>query len=245
MTAAAGITVDTAGVAPTVEVIGLSRTFPTPAGPVTALAQADLCVAGGEMVAIVGPSGAGKSTLLHLLGLLDSPTSGRYRLAGADTSELSPTDRGRLRAQAIGFVFQAFHLVGHKSATENVMLPLIYQRAPRETRRGRAIEALERIGLGQRLDAAPATMSGGEKQRVAVARALVHNPRLLLCDEPTGNLDTENSRAVIDLLRELTRQDGMATIVVTHDLEVAASADRIIRVVDGHTRLPEGGPDAA
>lgn len=210
----------------------LSRTYPSPAGPVTALQEASFDVRAGEMVAIIGPSGSGKSTLMNLLGLLDRPTSGELCLAGADTSGLDEKERTRWRATSIGFIFQAFHLVGHKTAIANVTLPLTYARHPRRDRAGTAAQALSRVGLGHRLDAYPNTLSGGEKQRVAIARATVHNPDLLLADEPTGNLDSKNSHAVMTSLGGLAA-GGLAVVVVTHDHAVAAVADRILVVSDG------------
>jgi putative ABC transport system ATP-binding protein len=210
----------------------LSRTYPSPAGPVTALQEASFEVCAGEMVAIIGPSGSGKSTLMNLLGLLDRPTSGELCLAGADTSGLDENERTRWRATSIGFIFQAFHLVGHKSAVANVALPLTYARYPRRGRAAAATQALGRVGLGHRLDAYPATLSGGEKQRVAIARATVHDPDLLLADEPTGNLDSKNSHSVMTSLRELAG-GGLAIVVVTHDHAVAAVADRVLVVSDG------------
>ncbi|MDX6738309.1 ABC transporter ATP-binding protein [Actinocorallia sp. A-T 12471] len=193
-------------------------------------------VGAGELVAIIGPSGSGKSTLLNILGLLDRPSSGSYLLRGSDTAHLAERERTRVRAQSIGFVFQAFHLVAHKTAWANVALPLLYTRVPHRDRRRRAEEQLHRVGLGHRLDAYPATLSGGEKQRVAIARATVHGPSMLLCDEPTGNLDSETSATVMDLLDRMAG-DGLAVVVVTHDPAVAARADRVLRVRDG--RLAE------
>lgn len=217
---------------PVLRLKDVGRVFPTPSGPVTALREVTFSVEPGELVAIIGPSGSGKSTLLNVLGLLDRPDSGSYLLYGQDTARLTERDRTRLRAQRIGFVFQAFHLVGHKTAAANVELPLMYTKAPRAGRRGRAEEALARIGLAHRAHALPHTLSGGEKQRVAIARATVHDPVLLLCDEPTGNLDSANSARVMEVLHGLARQ-GLAVVVVTHDQAVAETADRVLRVRDG------------
>ncbi|WP_018654123.1 ABC transporter ATP-binding protein [Actinomadura flavalba] len=221
---------------------GVGRVYDSPAGPVTALDGVSFEVAAGDLVAIIGPSGSGKSTLLNTLGLLDRPTAGRYLLNGEDTAGLPEAARTRLRAQHIGFVFQAFHLVGHKTAVANVTLPLMYNRRPRRERREQAEQALIRVGLEHRLRALPHTMSGGEKQRVAIARATVHEPLLLLCDEPTGNLDTDTSATVMELLGDLAR-GGLAVVVVTHDLAVAEAADRVLRVRDG--RLTEVGAGRA
>lgn len=218
-----------------VDVRGLQRIFDTPSGPVEALSHADLHVHAGEVVAVRGPSGSGKSTLMHQIGLLDRPTGGRYLLAGTDTSTLSPRDRAALRARTIGFVLQAFHLVPHKSALQNVALPLVYAGAPRRERRPRAAVALDAVGMSHRASARPGTMSGGEQQRVAVARAVVQRPRLLLCDEPTGNLDQENAARVVALLRAFAADDAMAVLLVTHDPDVAAAADRTVSLRDGRT----------
>ncbi|GAA1415460.1 ABC transporter ATP-binding protein [Catellatospora coxensis] len=216
---------------PVLEAVGLSRVF---AGPpeVHALRDASLSVKGGEMVAVVGASGSGKSTLLNILGLLDKPTSGVLRLGGRDVTTLTERERTRARARAIGFVFQAFHLVPHLDCVRNVMLPLVHQGVPRDVRGHRAEAALGRVGLAHRLTARPGTLSGGEQQRVAVARAIVHDPTLLLCDEPTGNLDSENTATVLELLRELATP-GRAVVVITHDQQVRDAADRWVEVRDG------------
>ncbi len=212
----------------------LWREFPT-VPPVLAVRDANLTVNEGDYVAIVGPSGSGKSTLLHLLGLLDRPTSGSYKLQGVDTAGLSDRQRAGLRARAIGFVFQSFHLLPHRTATENVMLADVYRRGPRGERRQRSIDALERVGLGHRLDAMPPTMSGGERQRVAVARALAGEPAVLLADEPTGNLDTATTDSVMALFDTLA-ETGLTVVVITHDLEVADRAQRRIEIRDGVLR---------
>jgi putative ABC transport system ATP-binding protein len=209
----------------------VSRTFEGPP-PVEALKPTDLVVERGEYVAIVGPSGSGKSTLLHLLGLLDQPTSGAYYLNGIDTSALSEPERAGLRASHIGFVFQAFHLLAHRTNVENVMLADVYRPGGREDRRERAVEALVKVGLGHRLDGNPTTLSGGERQRVAVARALVSSPSLLLADEPTGNLDTVTGDQIMALFSELHAQ-GLTVAVITHDDAVALRAQRIVRIRDG------------
>ncbi|MGH1504928.1 MAG: ABC transporter ATP-binding protein [Acidimicrobiales bacterium] len=221
---------------PVVELVGVSRVFgSTP--PVRALDDANLRIDEGDYLAIVGPSGSGKSTLLHLLGLLDTPTSGTYRLDGIDTADLGERERAGLRSSRLGFVFQAFHLLAHRSAVENVMLAEVYRDrrgAPSDTsRRARAVAALERVGLGHRLDAAPTTLSGGERQRVAVARALVGEPSLLLADEPTGNLDSSTSAKILDLFDEL-HASGLTLAVITHDDDVSERAERRVRIHDGH-----------
>jgi len=209
------------------------------ARPVTALSNCSLRIDRGEHVAIMGPSGSGKSTMLNLLGLLDEPTSGEYLLDGQPTATLAESRRCDIRSYQIGFVFQSFQLVAYRSAVENVETGLLYQRVRRRDRRARAIEVLERVGLASRQWATPTEMSGGERQRVAVARALVRRPALVLCDEPTGNLDTEAGGHVPDLLDELSAE-GLTIVVITHDHAVAARARRVIEIRDG--RIHETAP---
>jgi putative ABC transport system ATP-binding protein len=216
---------------PVIELAGLARIYPGPP-PVPALRPAHLVIEAGDYVAVTGPSGSGKSTLLHLLGLLDTPTGGRYLLDGLDTSALNDRDRSALRGRRIGVVFQAFHLLPYRTALENVLLAQLYNSTPRGARLAAAIGALRAVGLGHRLDALPTTLSGGESQRVAIARALVNTPSLLLCDEPTGNLDSRNAAAVMDLLDELNAA-GYTIVVITHDPAVAAHARRAIAISDG------------
>ncbi len=218
-------------VAPVVLLDDLSRVFPTDP-PVEALRSVHLRVDPGEYVAIIGPSGSGKSTLLNVLGLLDRPTSGTYLLDGIDTAGLGDRSRAAERGRRIGFVFQSFHLLSYRSVEENVMLSELYLGTSRKDRRRRAIEALERVGLGHRLGFAPIRLSGGERQRVAIARALLGEPSLLLCDEPTGNLDSVNTAAVLDLFDDL-RAQGLTILVITHDGDVARRAQRRVRMVDG------------
>jgi putative ABC transport system ATP-binding protein len=207
---------------------------------VTALFPTDLRVDTGEFLAVVGPSGSGKSTLLNLLGMLDHPTEGTYRLSGTDVASLTDRDRAALRGRRVGFVFQAFHLLPHRTALENVALAQLYVTGRREPRRANAAQALRRVGLGHRLDALPSRMSGGERQRVAIARALVNSPDILLCDEPTGNLDSATARSVLDLLTELNRA-GATIVVITHDPAVARRARRQVTIRDG--RLSETAAD--
>jgi putative ABC transport system ATP-binding protein len=210
---------------------GVALTYPgTP--PVPALRPCDLQVAPGEQLAVVGPSGSGKSTLLNVAGLLDRPTQGSYELDGVDTSSLSDRDRTALRGQRIGFVFQSFHLLPYRSAEDNVLLALLYRRGRRAGRRELARQALERVGLAHRLGALPGTMSGGEQQRVAIARALVTRPSLLLCDEPTGNLDSATAAGVLTLIDEL-HAGGLTVVLITHDQRVAARAGRSVTIRDG------------
>jgi putative ABC transport system ATP-binding protein len=217
--------------APVIELRGLARTYPGPP-PVPALRPADLVIEAGDYVAVTGPSGSGKSTLLHLLGLLDSPTAGSYLLDGLDTSRLGDRDRSALRGSRIGFVFQAFHLLPYRTALENVLLAQMYNQTPRSARVRAAVDALDAVRLGHRLDALPTTLSGGECQRVAIARALVNRPSLLLCDEPTGNLDSQNAAALMDLLDQLNAA-GFTIVVITHDVSVAAHGGRTIAISDG------------
>jgi putative ABC transport system ATP-binding protein len=216
---------------PVVDLAGLELVYPVEP-PVTAVRSCDLTVRGGEYVAVVGASGSGKSSLLNVIGLLDRPTSGRYRLDGIDTTGLSDAERTELRARRVGFVFQAFHLLPYRTAAENVMLGLMYGGVPRRRRAALAARALERVGMGHRLHAEPTTLSGGERQRVAIARALAVRPSLLLCDEPTGNLDSATARTVLDLIAEL-HGEGVTVVVITHDASVAAGAGRVVRMRDG------------
>lgn len=211
---------------------GLGLTYPG-AVPVEALKSCDLRVRAGDYVTVVGPSGSGKSTLLNVIGLLDRQTSGRYLLDGQETLELSEDARTSLRGHRIGFVFQSFHLIDHRTATENVMLGLLYRRLPLAVRRERAEDVLRKVELDHRLDALPATMSGGERQRVAIARALIGQPALLLCDEPTGNLDSATSDTVLALLDQLHDQ-GVTIMLITHDSSVAERGTRCLTISDGH-----------
>ncbi|MFF4761280.1 ABC transporter ATP-binding protein [Streptomyces sp. NPDC001276] len=210
--------------------------------PVHALREVDLMVRRGEHLSVVGPSGSGKSTLLNVLGLLDRPTSGAYWLDGVLTNELADLERTALRGSRIGFVFQSFHLLPYRTVDENVMLSEVY-RAPRSghgrgSRRDRAREALARVGLGHRFGFLPGRLSGGERQRVAIARALLGEPALLLCDEPTGNLDSENTESVLELFDVLQGQ-GMTLLVITHDDAVSARASRRVRIRDGRLSQEE------
>jgi putative ABC transport system ATP-binding protein len=220
----------TAGTA-VVELAAISRSFPgTPV--VEAVRGVDLTIDRGEYISIVGPSGSGKSTLLHILGLLDRPTGGTYRLDGIDTGSMSERERAVWREQRIGFVFQSFHLLGHRSVLENVVLALVYGGVPRRDRALRARSALERVGLAHRTEFSPLTLSGGERQRVAIARALVGEPSLLLADEPTGNLDSATSASILDIFDAL-HADGLTLAVVTHDDQVSERAQHRVRTVDG------------
>ena len=217
--------------APIVELRNVTRSFPGPP-EVQALKQVNLAVSAGDYLAIVGPSGSGKSTMLNLLGLLDRPSVGEYHLFGELTTQLTETERATVRASTIGFVFQAFHLLPHRSVLDNVLLPMLYSGVPRAEREDRARDALRRVGLSHRVDFSPGVLSGGERQRVAVARAVVSSPQLLLADEPTGNLDQRTSGEVMELFEELNA-DGLTLIVITHDDAVARRARRTIRISDG------------
>jgi putative ABC transport system ATP-binding protein len=219
--------------APAFEAVGLTRSYQLEGVSVDALRGVDLTVASGEFAAIIGPSGSGKSTLMHLLGCLDRPTSGTLRVSGVDVATLTDTELAELRNQTIGFVFQSFHLLARTSALDNVALPLVYRGVPRAERRSRARAALEAVGLSHRLTHRPAQMSGGEQQRVAIARALVGDPKVVLADEPTGNLDSRNGVEVMNLLQHLNADSGVAVILVTHEPEVAGRARRQIHVRDG------------
>ena len=199
---------------------------------VPALADVSLEVQAGEFVAIVGPSGSGKTTVMNILGCLDRPTSGEYRLAGTPVAALDDDGLAKLRSRSICFVFQSYNLLPRTTALDNVATPLLYQGVSRRDRAARAKAALERLGMGDRLDHEPTELSGGQQQRVAVARALVTEPALILADEPTGNLDTANGATVLALLDSI-HSEGRTILMVTHDPEIAARADRTVHVRDG------------
>ncbi|HEX6921014.1 MAG TPA: ABC transporter ATP-binding protein [Actinomycetes bacterium] len=216
---------------PMVRLEGVGRRYGTVA-PVVALRSIDLEVNAGQWVAVVGASGSGKSTLLNIVGCLDRQTSGSYRLTGLDVSTLTDRQRAGLRSRFFGFVFQSFHLLAHRTVVENVMLAEVYGRRPRAGRADRARAALQAVGLDGRGDFLPTRLSGGERQRVAIARALVNGPQLLLCDEPTGNLDSVTTKGVLQLLGQL-HADGLTIVMITHDAGVAERAERQLRIVDG------------
>lgn len=218
---------------PALEAIDLTRSYQLEGLSVDALKGVSLAIEQGEFAAIIGPSGSGKSTLMHLLGCLDRPTSGVLRINGVEMAGLADNDLAELRNRTIGFVFQSFHLLARTSALENVALPLVYRGLGRTERLAKARAALDAVGLGHRLDHRPSQMSGGEQQRVAIARALVGEPKVLLADEPTGNLDTRNGEEVMRILDRLNSESGVAVVLVTHEPEVAAHARRQIHVRDG------------
>jgi putative ABC transport system ATP-binding protein len=222
----------------------ICRTYQLGGQPVHALVDIDETVETGEHVAIMGPSGSGKSTLLYLLGCLDRPDSGSYRLDGRDVARLSDEELTDVRRNLIGFVFQSFHLVPRLTAAENVELPMVFAGVPRSERRDRVTAALGSVDLDDRMDHRPDQLSGGERQRVALARAMVMGPRLLLADEPTGNLDTTSGRQILDLLERLNGQ-GVTVVVVTHDPSVASRASRVIVLVDGRVARRLAGADVA
>ena len=196
------------------------------------LHEVDFSVDEGEFVAIVGPSGSGKTTLMNILGLLDRPDSGEYELHGKSVAQLSPEERAKVRNEAIGFVFQQFHLLPRTTATENVELPMLYSTRSDGDIRRLAREALCRVGLEERLSHYPSELSGGQQQRVAIARAIVNDPAVVLADEPTGNLDRKSGRQIIDLFRELNR-NGSTILLITHDHAIANAASRVVRIDDG------------
>jgi putative ABC transport system ATP-binding protein len=223
--------------APLLSVHELTKTYEVGEVQVQALRGVSLDVAAGEFVTLTGPSGSGKSTLMHLLGCLDRPTSGDYFLNGRNVSSLPKRALSSVRNKEIGFVFQGFNLLPRTSALENVELPLIYAGGiPARERRARATAALEAVGLGQRLDHHPNQLSGGQQQRVAIARALVNNPKLLLADEPTGNLDTRTSIEVVGIFQRLNAENGLTIVLVTHEPDIAEYGTRIIAFRDGRVR---------
>jgi len=217
---------------PVIEMRGIGKIYRSGRLEVEALQGVDLDVVPGDFLAIIGPSGSGKSTLMHLLGCLDRPTSGTYRLAGTDVAGLSDDELARVRNRTIGFVFQSFNLLPRTTALENVAMPLLYAGIGRSERLERARDALARLGLEDRLSHEPSELSGGQQQRVAIARALVTRPAIILADEPTGNLDSASGADVLELLHELN-DAGTTIVLITHDSDVAVAAKRSVRVRDG------------
>ncbi len=224
------------------EAVDVRRSYQLDGVQVDALRGVSMVVESGDYLAIVGPSGSGKSTLMHLLGGLDRPSSGVMRVGGRDVATLTEDELAEVRGETVGFVFQAFQLLARTSAVDNVAMPLVYRGLGRAERRRRATAALESVGMAHRLDHTPGQLSGGEQQRVAIARALVAEPSVLLADAPTGNLDSRTGGDVMALLESLHRDRGVALVLVTHDRDIAARADRTVHVRDGLLVTPDPPP---
>lgn len=222
-----------------IEVSGLSKSYKTGNIEVIALSEISFKIESGEYISIMGPSGSGKSTLMNILGCIDTPTSGSYRLDGQEVSTLDDEGLASIRNQKVGFVFQTFNLLPRLTALANVELPLVYSGTGRNERRERALKALERVGLSDRVNHKPNELSGGQSQRVAIARALVNNPSIILADEPTGNLDRATGSDIINLFQKLNSEFGVTLVIVTHDQEVGKSAGRLVQLVDGRITKDE------
>jgi putative ABC transport system ATP-binding protein len=218
---------------PLLSLRGLTKVYGAGDTAFQALAGVDLDIEAGEFVAIMGPSGSGKSTAMNMLGLLDTPTAGEYRFKGVPVQGLGRDERALIRRQYLGFVFQGFHLLARTSALENVELPLVYRGMPAAQRRAQALQALADVGLTDWAHRTPAELSGGQQQRVAIARAMVTQPQILLADEPTGNLDTQRGHEIMELIQRLNREQGITVLMVTHEVDIAAYAQRTVRFVDG------------
>ena len=231
--------------APLIELRRVARVYGTGDAAVHALAGVDLVIREGEFVAIMGPSGSGKSTAMNVIGCLDTPTSGDYLLQGVSVGGLSRSQRALIRRHLLGFVFQGFNLLPRTTALENVELPLIYRGMPPAVRQLRALQALAQVGLAGRERHTSSELSGGQQQRVAIARAIVTDPLVLLADEPTGNLDTRTSREIMDLVSALNRDRGITVVMVTHESDIAAWAQRAIRFVDGRIESDKLNQEAA
>ncbi|OQX66745.1 MAG: macrolide ABC transporter ATP-binding protein [Sorangiineae bacterium NIC37A_2] len=221
------------------ELRGVGRDYLVGGSVVHALRTLDLDIEQGEFLAVVGPSGSGKSTLMNILGCLDRPTRGTYKLLDVEVGQRTGDERAIIRNRLLGFIFQGFNLLPRTSALENTELPLVYRGLSRKERHEKALRALVRVGLAERIHHTPAELSGGQQQRVAIARALVTDPPLLLADEPTGNLDTLTTYEVLALLQELVSESGRTVVLVTHEPEVAACADRVVTVRDGRIVLDQ------
>ena len=224
---------------PLLELRGVTKVYGQGDTEFAALRGIDLRIQAGEFVAIMGPSGSGKSTAMNLLGLLDTPTSGQYLFKGVPVHSLSRDERALVRRTYLGFVFQGFHLLARTSAQENVELPLVYRGMPSAERKAAARKALADVGLAGWEHHTPAELSGGQQQRVAIARAMVTQPQVLLADEPTGNLDSQRSHEIMELIQRLNREQGITVLMVTHENDIAAFAQRTVRFVDGHIVEPE------
>jgi putative ABC transport system ATP-binding protein len=218
---------------PLLSLRGLTKVYGAGDTAFQALAGVDLDIEAGEFVAIMGPSGSGKSTAMNMLGLLDTPTAGEYFFKGVPVQGLGRDERALIRRQYLGFVFQGFHLLARTSALENVELPLVYRGMPAAQRRAQALQALANVGLTDWAHRTPAELSGGQQQRVAIARAMVTQPQILLADEPTGNLDTQRGHEIMELIQRLNREQGITVLMVTHEVDIAAYAQRTVRFVDG------------
>jgi len=235
---------------PLLNATGLHKTYRRHANKVRVLRGLDLEVLAGEFLCITGASGSGKSTLLHVLGTLDKPDHGSIHMQGRRIDDLPAVERDRLRNETFGFIFQFYHLLPELNTLDNVLMPYMIGQSffgwlrQRRALRMRATELLERVGLGHRLKHKPKELSGGEMQRAAIARALINRPRILLADEPTGNLDTETGTEVVRLLRDLNQQDGLTIVMVTHNLEIVADTHRVVRLVEGRVEEPANGPVA-
>jgi putative ABC transport system ATP-binding protein len=228
-----------------IELRQVTRVYGRGPAAVRALRGVDLCVAAGDFVAVMGPSGSGKSTAMNILGCLDTPSSGSYRFQGLEVGGLSRDQRALLRRRYLGFVFQGFNLLARTSALENVELPLVYRRTAAAERHRRARQALHTVGLSDWAHHAPNELSGGQQQRVAIARAIVTEPAVLLADEPTGNLDTARGHEIMQLLTRLNRQQGITVLMVTHERDMAAYANRVVRFRDGLVDVEARHPDRA
>ncbi|RIX47355.1 MAG: ABC transporter ATP-binding protein [Rhodocyclales bacterium GT-UBC] len=230
---------------PLIELRAITKTYGQGQAAFQALRGVDLQIEAGEFVAVMGPSGSGKSTVMNLLGCLDTPGSGEYLFQGIHVEQLDRNQRALLRRQCLGFVFQGFNLLARTSAQENVELPLLYRGEPAEVRHAAALAALAKVGLAEWAHHTPAELSGGQQQRVAIARAIVTNPLVLLADEPTGNLDSQRSHEIMELLVRLNQEQGITVLMVTHEPDMARYARRIVHFVDGLVHRDERNPEAA
>ncbi len=217
---------------PVLELKNIVKTYTSGNTTFNALDGVSFCIRQGEFISITGPSGSGKSTLMHIVGLLDNPTSGQVLLEGQDISHLNEEELAQTRNVTLGFVFQQFNLLAKTSATENVSLPLLYSDLPKSERLPKSIEMLEKVGLGDKLKNTPAQLSGGQQQRVAIARALINDPKIIMADEPTGNLDSKSGKEIVELFHQLHRE-GRTIILVTHDMDLARQAERLVIIKDG------------